>query len=87
MSEDLEHGMNKVKRAFVGGTGTSDTASETAHHASNRAGEIANRIVSHIIHLASPLCLSLPTAPHLYPTCAPLTDVLCRCSCCAVVCG
>ena len=57
LSEDLEHGMNKVKRAFVGGTGTSDTASETAHHASNRAGEIANRVVRH----------TTTTTPHSTP--------------------
>ena len=46
LSEDIEHGLNKVKRAFVGGSGASDTASETAHHAENKVGEVANRIVS-----------------------------------------
>ena len=45
LSEDVEHGMNKIKRAFVGGTGASDTASETAHHTQNKVGEVANRIV------------------------------------------
>jgi len=44
VSESIEHGANAVKRAFVGGTGTSDHASETAHHAENRASEIANRV-------------------------------------------
>ncbi len=44
VSESLEHGVNSVKRAFVGGTGASDTASETAHHAQNRVGEVANRV-------------------------------------------
>jgi len=44
VSESIEHGVNSVKRTFVGGTGASDTASETAHHAENRASEIKNRI-------------------------------------------
>jgi len=44
VSESVEHGVNSVKRTFVGGTGASDHASETAHHAQNRVSEVANRV-------------------------------------------
>jgi hypothetical protein len=43
-SESLEHAGHSLKQAVVGGTGASDTAKETAHHGSNRIGEISNRV-------------------------------------------
>ena len=80
LSEDLEHGLNKVKRAIVGGSGASDTASETAHHTQNKVGEVANRIVSNTRHTPHAAHASRATASaHLTcspPLCASVADVV-----------
>ena len=44
VSESLQHAGHSIKQAFVGGTGTEDTVKETTTHASNRVGEVANRV-------------------------------------------
>jgi len=44
IGESVEHGVNTVKRAVVGGSETGDKASETGHKASNKISEGANRI-------------------------------------------
>lgn len=44
LSEDVTKAGHSIKQAFTGGTGATDTAKETSTHASNRIGEIANRV-------------------------------------------
>ena len=44
VSESLEHAGHSIKQTFVGGTGATDTAKETTHHAQNRISEVANRV-------------------------------------------
>jgi len=44
VGETIEHGVNTVKRAIVGGSETGDAASETGHKAQNRVSEGVNRI-------------------------------------------
>jgi len=53
MGESIEHGLNSIKRAVVGGSETGDKASETTHKAENRVSEGANRVGDKISEVAT----------------------------------